>query len=70
MNSSLQSADRTTHLKIAFVALAATIAVIASGINARVEDSGGATARIQTNGPVLKAGRPVIYSSSDISRIR
>jgi hypothetical protein len=70
MNSSLQSADRTTHLKVVVVALAAAIAVVAIGINARVADTGGATARIQTNGPVLKAGKPAIYSSSDLSRIR
>jgi hypothetical protein len=68
MNHSLHSADRTTHLKVVAVALVAMIAVVVVGINARLADSASATARV--HGPVLKAGQPAIYTSSDSSAIR
>ena len=57
MNHSLVTADRTTHLKIVAVSLAAAIAVILVGITARVTDT-GASANLQAHGPVLKAGKP------------
>ena len=58
MNHSIITADRTTHLKIVAVSLAAAIAVIVVGITARVTDTTGASANLQAHGPVLKAGKP------------
>ena len=62
MNSSLQSADRTTCLKVAAVGLAGAIAVIAVGLNARIAH--------MTSGPVLKAGQVVTLTGIETSRIR
>ena len=65
MNHSIHSADRATHLKIVVVALVAGICVAAFGIAARTNvDFGTQTAH------VLKAGKPVVVTSSDTSRIR
>ena len=65
MNHSIYSADRTTHLKIVVVALVAGIAVAGFGISARSTDDGYTqTAR------VLKAGKPVVLTSSDASLVR
>jgi len=58
MNHSLVTADRTTHLKIVAVSLIAAIAVILVGITARITDGDTTTARLETQGPVLKAGKP------------
>jgi len=60
MNHSFHSTDRATHLKIVVVALAAGIAVTAFGIAARsnIDES-------QTAARVIKAGKPVIVTSSD-----
>jgi hypothetical protein len=68
MNHSLHSADRSTHLKIVAVALVAAVAVIGIAVSARVADPGSAIAR--TQGPVLKAGQPATYTSSNASTIR
>ena len=57
MNHSLVTADRTTHLKIVAVSLVAAIAVILVGVTARISDT-GASAKLEANGPVLKAGKP------------
>ena len=67
MNHSIYSADRTTHLKIVVVALVAGIAVAGFGISARSgapDDSYAQTAR------VIKAGKPVVVTSSDRSVVR
>jgi hypothetical protein len=65
MNHSIYSADRTTHLKIVVVALAAGIVVLGFGISARsnAEDF-TQTAR------VIKAGQPVMITSSGASLVR
>lgn len=65
MNHSIYSADRTTHLKIVVVALAAAVVVAAVGISARVNNDDG----FQTAG-VIKAGKPMTVTSSDTSIIR
>ena len=70
MNSSLFSCDRTTHLKIVALALVAGIVVSAAGIHARYGDSGSLTASARTNGMVVKAGKPAVYSARDGSAIR
>jgi hypothetical protein len=64
MNHSIHSADRSTHLKIVVVALVAGIAVTAFGIAARTNVDYSQTARI------IKAGKPVVVTSSDISTVR
>ena len=64
MNHSFHSADRATHLKIVAVALVAGIAVAAFGIAARSQVDYSQTAH------VIKAGKPVVVTSSDISAVR
>jgi hypothetical protein len=65
MNHSIHSADRSTHLKIVVVALVAGIAVAAFGISART----GADYSSQT-AQVVKAGKPVVVTSSSTSTVR
>jgi hypothetical protein len=64
MNHSIHSADRTTHLKIVIVALVAGIAVAGFGISARSGSDFTQTAH------VMKAGKPVVVTSSDVSLVR
>lgn len=64
MNHSIHSADRATHLKIVVVALVAGIAVAAFGISARTGASYEQTAQ------VVKAGKPVVVTSSSTSTVR
>jgi hypothetical protein len=64
MNHSIHSADRATHLKIVVVALVAGIAVAAFGITARSNVDYSQTAH------VIKAGKPVVLTSSDTSSVR
>jgi hypothetical protein len=64
MNHSFHSADRATHLKIVVVALVAGIAVAAFGITARSNVDYTQTAH------VIKAGKPVVLTSSDASAVR
>ena len=66
MNHSIHSADRSTHLKIVVVALVCGIAVAAFGISARSNSEFTQTAQTQ----VMKAGKPVVVTSSDISTVR
>jgi hypothetical protein len=64
MNHSIPSADRATHLKIVVVALVAGIAVGGFAISARIDSDYTQTAR------VIKAGKPVVVTSSDASVVR
>jgi hypothetical protein len=64
MNHSIHSADRATHLKIVVVALVAGIAVAAFGITARSNVDYSQTAH------VIKAGKPVMVTSSDTATVR
>jgi hypothetical protein len=64
MNHSLHSADRSTHLKIVAVALVAGMAVAIFGILARVNSDYTQTAH------VLRAGKPMAVTSSDLSVVR
>ena len=65
MNHSIHSADKATHLKIVVVALVAGIAVAAFGISARTNADFS-----QTAAHVVKAGKPVIVTSSDTSKVQ
>jgi L-asparaginase/Glu-tRNA(Gln) amidotransferase subunit D len=64
MNHSIYSADRSTHLKIVVIALVAGIALAGFGISPRTSDGNSQTAH------VIKAGKPVVITSSDTSVIR
>jgi hypothetical protein len=69
-NHSLVTADRSTHFKIAAIAVAAAIVVIAVGLRARITEGGSVTTRIETTSTVVKAGKPVTSASSEGSSIR
>jgi hypothetical protein len=64
MNHSIHSADRTTHLKIVVLALVAGIMVAGFGISARSGSDFTQTAH------VLKAGKPIVITSSGTSVVR
>jgi hypothetical protein len=66
MNHSIYSADRATHLKVVVVALAVGIAVAGLGIAARSNADDGYA---QTT-HVIKAGKPVVVTSTDASLVR
>ena len=70
MNSSLHNCDRTTHLKIVALALVAGIVVSAAGIHARFGTTSNMSASARTNGAMVKAGKPAVYSTRDGSIIR
>jgi hypothetical protein len=61
MNSSLYTADRTTHLKIVLVGLAAAIMIAVIGISAR-ELNLGTDIMAAQNPAVVKAGGPVVLT--------
>jgi hypothetical protein len=67
MNHSFHSADRATHRKIVVVALVAGIAVAAFAIAARTGVDLSQTAQTTH---VIKAGKPVVVTSSGTSEIR
>jgi hypothetical protein len=66
MNHSIYSADRATHLKIVVMALVVGIAGIGLGLTSRPPSDIGSA---QTAG-VIKAGKPVVITRSDVSIIR
>jgi hypothetical protein len=68
MNHSIYSADRTTHLKIVVVALVAGIVVAGFSISARDTSDEGLTQTASTR--VMKAGKPVVITSSGNSIVR
>ncbi len=70
MNHSFYSADRTTHLKIVVVALVAAIGVAGVGISARLSADNGLTQTARVSGPVVKASKSVVMTSSDQAVIR
>jgi len=66
MNHSIYSADRSTHLKIVVVALFAGIVVAGFGIAARTNSDDG----YAQTAHVIKAGKPVVVTSSNASMVR
>lgn len=70
MNATIFSADRITHVKIVIIALVAAIVVVTVGINARSIETGPVTARIWSDGPVVKAGKAINFSVRDDPIIR
>lgn len=69
MNWSMYTADRTTHLKIVVVGLAAALLIAVIGISAR-ELNLGTDIMTAQNPTVLKAGRPVVFTDRHGSIIR
>jgi hypothetical protein len=61
MNWSLYTANRTTHLKIVVVGLAAAIMIAVIGISARQLNLGTDILAAQTQ-TVVKAGGPVVFT--------
>ena len=68
-NSSMHTADRLTHLKIVVVALVFGIVVVGVGIatHATLPDM---STQLEARAPVLKAGKPTLWSGSGTSTIR
>ncbi len=66
-NSSLLTADRTTHLKIVVVALVCATLIAGIGIASRVTAS-SADGRIETT--VIKAAKPVTAATAEDRTIR
>jgi hypothetical protein len=69
MNWSLYTADRTTHLKIVVVGLAAALLIAVIGISARELNLG--TDIMAAQGPtVIRAGGPVVVTDGSVTTIR
>jgi hypothetical protein len=69
-NATISGADRATHLKVVSVSLAASIVVIAVALTARMPSDDTAY-RVQTaHGPVIKAGKPIVTTTNDVTAIR
>ncbi|HVQ73576.1 MAG TPA: hypothetical protein VMT08_39355 [Bradyrhizobium sp.] len=68
MNHSIYSADRMTHLKIVVVALVAAIVVAGFSISARNTTDEGLTQTASMR--VMKAGKPVVITSSGNTVVR
>ena len=66
MNHSIYSADRATHLKVVAVALVAGIVLAGFGITARTSSDEGLTQTAR----IIKAGKPVVITSSNASLVR
>ncbi|HMC59451.1 MAG TPA: hypothetical protein VKJ01_09690 [Candidatus Solibacter sp.] len=67
MNHSFHSADRATHFKIVMLALVAGFVVAAFGFTARNSVDDVQTAQAAH---VIKAGKPVVVTSSETSTVR
>jgi hypothetical protein len=70
MSHSLIGANRNTHFKIVAVALISAIVLVVVGLIARMDDYATTTARLHTDGPVLKIGKPTAVTTWDSSIIR
>ena len=68
MNHSFYSADRMTHLKIVIVALVAATAVAGIGITAHV-NTGASFAQVD-RAQIIKAGKPVMVTTSGQAVVR
>ena len=61
MNSSMYTADRTTHLKIVVVGFAAALMIAVISISARELNLGTDVMTAQTP-TIIKAGGPVVFT--------
>jgi hypothetical protein len=69
MNWSMYTADRTTHLKIVVVGLAAALLISVIGISAQQLNLGTDILTAQ-NPSVIKAGGPVVFTNRAGTTIR
>lgn len=73
-NASLRSADGATHVKIVAVSLVAGMLVIGMGIAARSNldlSTAPANSRVEeAKGPVIKAGKPTVFTGGEAITIR
>ena len=69
MNYTLMTADRATHLKVVIVSLIASIVIVVGVIAARPSLPDMST-QLEARAPVLKAGKPVIWTSSEKVTVR
>jgi hypothetical protein len=69
MNWSMYTADRTTHLKIVVVGLAAALLIAVIAISARELNLGTDIMTVQAPA-VIKAGGPVVFTNRDGATIR
>jgi hypothetical protein len=69
MNYTLMTANRATHLKVVMVSLIASI-VIVVGVMAARPSLPDMSTQLEARAPVLKAGKPVIWTSSEKVAIR
>jgi hypothetical protein len=69
MNWSLYTANRTTHLKIVVVGLAAAIMIAVIGISARELNLGTDIVAAQSQ-TVIKAGGPVVFTDRSGPMVR
>ena len=69
MNWSIYTADRTTHLKIVVVGLAAALLVAVIGISAHQFNLGTDVLTAQVPS-VIKAGGPVVFTDRGASTVR
>jgi hypothetical protein len=66
-NSTIFTADRTTHLKIVVMSLVASILVAGVGIAARSTSMD--TSHV-ASGPAIKAGKPIAVTNSGTTVVR
>jgi hypothetical protein len=66
-NSSMFTADRTTHLKIVVLSLICATMVAGIGIAARMTD---VTTNPRMEAGILKAGKPITASTTDANTVR
>jgi hypothetical protein len=70
MNSSLQFADRGTHIKIVMVAVIASLVVVLIGTNARMFAASGGVDQAQADAITIKASKSATYTDSGTFRVR
>ena len=69
MNYTLMTANRATHMKVVAVSLIASI-VIVVGVMAARPSLPDMSTQLEARAPVLKAGKPVIWTDSEKVTIR
>jgi hypothetical protein len=69
-NTSFETADRTTHVKIVVVSLILSIAVLVVGISANGNWADDTGTRMHAKGPPLKAGQPVAVTHTGTTVVR
>jgi len=67
-NSTLLTADRTTHLKIVVLALVGATLVAGIGVASRITDT--AAGRLVATAPVVKAATPMTAATHERTFIR